>query len=255
MAQSAVSTQAPDIRCPGRIYRNTPRSGSKRLVVALTAAVLLLLTACSSDDTASPSSSTSSSSQPSGGIRPTPHQPLPAGTYVSEIFKTPLTYTLPDGWKMFEDEPGQFGLALVANDGPCVCVWRDVRAAASTGAEEPEPGVGASAQEITTWLAHHKGLKTTTPKAVSVGGLSGYVIDVVGAPEAPTLVGSGISAGVHWGASSSEGSSQRVYLLDIGKNAADGNIAINIEVCCGVQFAERVAAVTPIIKSFAFKVD
>ncbi|WP_132195525.1 MULTISPECIES: hypothetical protein [Kribbella] len=174
---------------------------------------------------------------------------------MSEIFKTPLTYTLPDGWKMFEDEPGQFGLALVANDGPCVCVWRDVRAAASTGAEEPEPGVGASAQEITTWLAHHKWLKTTAPKAVSVGGLSGYVIDVVGNPKASTLIGSGISAGVHWEASSIEGSSQRVYLLDIGKNGADGNIAINIEVCCGVQFAERMAAVAPIIKSFAFKVD
>jgi hypothetical protein len=57
------------------------------------------------------------------------------------------------------------------------------------------------------------------------------------------------------GARSTEGSSQRVYLLDIGKNAVDGNIAINIEVCCGVQFAERVAAAAPIIKSFAFKVD
>jgi hypothetical protein len=223
----------------------------KGLIVAV---ALLMLAGCSADDNASPSSPTTSSGQQSGGIRPTPHQPLPAGTYVSEIFKTPLTYTLPDGWKMFEDEPGQFGLALVANDRPCVCIWRDVRAAATTGAEAPEPGVGTSAQEITGWLAHHKGLKPATPKAVSVGGLSGYVIDVVGNPEAPTLVGSGISAGVHWGASSSEGSSQRLYILDIGKNGVDGNIAINIEVCCGVQFAERVAALEPIIKSFSFRV-
>jgi len=49
---------------------------------------------------------------------------------------------------MFEDEPGQFGLALLENDGPCLCVWRDVRAAAKSCAEEPEPGVGSSAADI-----------------------------------------------------------------------------------------------------------
>ncbi|TDX08957.1 hypothetical protein EV647_0299 [Kribbella sp. VKM Ac-2566] len=225
----------------------------KRLTAALSVAVLVILPACSADQSASPSPSSPTAS--SSGVRPVAGEPLPAGTYVSEIFKTPLTYTVPAGWKMFEDEPGQFGLTLVANDHPCVCVWRDVRAAATTGAEEPEPGVGTSAKEITTWLAHHKWLKPATPKAVTVGGLTGYVIDVAGNPKASTLIGSGLSAGVHWEASSIEGSSQRVYLLDLGKNGADGNIAINIEICCGVQRAERLAAVEPVLKTFTFKTD
>ena len=238
-----------------------------RRVFAVAVTALFALAACSSDDPVggpptTPASTSAVSGTPAGSpVRPVPDQPLPAGTYSSEVFATPVTYTVPAGWKMFEDEPGQFGLALVANDRPCVCFWRDVRAAAASCAEEPEAGVGASAADITTWLARHKGLKTTTPKAVRVGGLSGYVIDVAmdpawtgqcdGETSVPTLVGTGISSGVHWGSSAQ--SSQRIYLLDLGEDGANGNIAINIEVCCGVEFKERTAAVTPIIDSLVFR--
>jgi len=189
--------------------------------------------------------------------------PLPPGTYTSEVFDTPLTYTVPAGWKMFEDEPGQFGLALLENDGPCLCVWRDVRAAAKSCAEEPEPGVGSSAVDIANWLATRDGLDTTQPEPVSVGGLNGYMIDVRldpdwtatcpfsnGDPTVMTLVGTSISAGVHWG--TAKNSSQRYYLLDLGKNGDDGNIAITVEVCCGAQWDERTKAVAPVIASFVF---
>jgi hypothetical protein len=189
---------------------------------------------------------------------------LPAGTYTSEVFKTPLTYTVPAGWKMFEDEPGQFGLALVANDGPCVCVWRDVAVAAKSCAESPEPGVGRSAKEITAALAAREGLVTSKPKAVTVGGLNGYLIDIKMDPtwkgtcsfssdgaSVPLLVGTGLSTGVFWG--SAADSSQREYVLDLGPKAPDGNIAINVEICCGVVRSERIAAVTPVIQSFTFK--
>jgi len=185
---------------------------------------------------------------------------LPAGTYTSEVFKTPLTYTVPAGWKMFEDEPGQFGLALVANDGPCVCVWRDVAVAAKSCVEEPEPGVGRSAKAITTALAHRKGLVTSKPKAVTVGGLSGYLIDIKLNPtwkdtcsdrSVPTLVGTELSAGVYW--DSSADSSQREYILDLGPQFPNANIAINVEICCGVVRDERIAAAAPVIESFTFK--
>jgi hypothetical protein len=177
-----------------------------------------------------------------------------------------MTYTVPGGWKMFEDEPGQFGLALVANDGPCVCVWRDVAVAMAGKSclQIPEPGVGRSAKEITAWLADREGLVTSKPKAVSVGGLSGYLIDIKmdpswkgtcpfskGSPGVPLLVGTGSSTGVFWG--SAADSSQREYVLDLGPKVADGNIAINVEICCGVVRDERIAAVTPVIESFAFK--
>lgn len=217
-----------------------------------------------STDTALPDgqTSTAATSAPTS-VKPVPHMPLPPGTYTSEIFDTPLTYTVPAGWKMFEDEPGQFGLALLENDGPCLCVWRDVRAAAKSCAEEPEPGVGSSAADIANWLATRDGLDTTQPEPVSVGGLNGYMIDVRldpgwtatcpfsnGDPTVMTLVGTSISAGVHWG--TAKNSSQRYYLLDLGKNGDDGNIAITVEVCCGAQWDERMKAVAPVIASFVF---
>src|SRR5215213_5549057 len=112
-----------------------------------------------STDTALPDgqTSTAATSAPTS-VKPFPHMPLPQGTYTSAVFETPLTYNVPTGWKMFEDEPGQFGLALLENDGPCLCIWRYVRAAATSCAEEPEPTIGSSASDIAGWLSMHEGL-------------------------------------------------------------------------------------------------
>ncbi len=192
----------------------------------------------------------------------TPHEPLEPGTYTSFVFDTPLTFTVPDGWKVFEDEIGEFGLALLENDGPCLCIWRDVRVVATGCVEEPQPGIGMAAAEITSWLSSRPGLMPSVPRAITIGGLDGYVVDVQmdpawtetcpfsgGEPTVPTLIGTGISEGVLWG--TGPDSAQRVYILDLGGENA-GNIAINVEVCCGVEFEERMAAVTPVIESFAF---
>jgi hypothetical protein len=232
----------------------------RKLVLAVAATALLVPVGCSSPGPTGGSSIPSTKA--SSAVRAVPNQLLPAGTYSSEIFKPPVTYTVPAGWKMFEDEPGQFGLGLGANEGPCVCIWRDVRAAAIKCVEEPEPGVSGSAADITRWLAQRKGLKTTKPAPVEVSGLTGYMIDVnmdpawrgqcQGAISVPILVGTGLGTGVFWG--SDADSSQRIYLLDLGKNAADGNIAILIQVCCGVDFVERTTAATPVIKSLVFRI-
>ena len=237
-----------------------------RLFYLLLVVALMIATACtptSSNVVPSPSAEAPTTVQTTTSIKPFPHMPLPPGTYTSEVFDTPLTYTVPTGWKMFEDEPGQFGLALLENDGPCLCIWRDVRAAATSCAEEPEPSIGSSASDIAGWLSMHEGLITTEPEPVSIGGLDGYMIDVRmdpdwtndcpfsnGEPVVMTLVGTDISAGVHWGTDKS--SAQRYYLLDLGKDGADGNIAITVEVCCGAQWEERVKAVTPVVESFVF---
>jgi hypothetical protein len=188
---------------------------------------------------------------------------LAPGTYRSKTFATPLTFTVPDGWKVFEDEPGQYGLALIENDGPCVCVWRDVRAMAATCDDTPEAGVGATARDITAWLAGHAGILATQPGPVTVGGLKGYVVDVSidpawtracpfsqGRPAVPTLVGSGISAGVAWDVERDD--RQRVYVVDLPPSGALGNIAINVDVCCEVDWGTRMAEVEPVLRSFAF---
>jgi hypothetical protein len=189
---------------------------------------------------------------------------LQPGTYTSNVFETPVTFTVPMGWKVFEDESGQFGLAILANDNPCICIWRDVRAMAASCAEQPEPGVGTTARDIAGWLAHHKGIDASPVKAVTLGGLRGYVIDVAidpawkracpfseGRPAVPTLVGSGISTGVAWDVEPMD--RQRVYLLDLPKDGVAGNIAVNIDVCCGVDWKQRIDEVTPVVESFEFK--
>lgn len=187
---------------------------------------------------------------------------LEPGTYTSETFATPLTFTVPAGWKVFEDEPGHIGLARMANDGPPLLVMRDIDAAAKSCAEEAEPNVGRSPEELTSWLAGHEGLVTTDPLATTVGGLDGYTMDTAmepawttvcpfsnGQPIAMTLVGSELSRGVHWGNDSS--SEDRLWILDL-PNVENGNIVIVGTVCCGADRDDQLEAVQGVVDSFSF---
>jgi pimeloyl-ACP methyl ester carboxylesterase len=214
-------------------------------------------------------------SRSSGRIEPAPlNEPLPAGTYVSEEFGIPLSYTVPDeGWFNFEDAPDAYGLNTSSIWGIwCVCVWRDV---APASLAECAPDVanlhgGTSAEEIMAWLVAHPGLDTTEPTPVTVGGLDGFMIDVsikpswtetcpeygVDEPVAWALVGTEpIGGGVPWGVVANE--SQRDYVLDL---PGGGNIAISMDACCDPPFGDldspeyqqRVDAVTPVIDSFQF---
>ena len=236
---------------------------------------VLLVTACASKKQTPEPSPTSDIASPTESATPIvvasatePFQVvqdalLPPGTYTSEAFKPGLTYTVPAGWVMYDDEPGQFELALEHKD-PYIYVWRDVRAVAPNCAQEPHPEVGSSAADITGWLATHDGLDTTEPQPVSIGGLDGYVIDVRmsldwtegcpfsdGEPTVPTIMGtSPLSNFVFWG--SLTDSSQRYYFLDLGEAGANGNIAVTAEVCCGEEWDEVMDQVTPVIESFVF---
>jgi hypothetical protein len=182
------------------------------------------------------------------------------------VFVTEITFTVPTGWKVFEDEPGMFGLARMANDGPPLLVLRDVSAAAIDCAEEPEPGVERSAEALTTWLANHEGLVTSDPEGVTVSGLDGYLIDVAmdpawtepcpfsnGQPIVMTLVGTDMSRGLHWGADQTE--EQRVWVLDHPPVSSQSNLVIMADVCCGVSKEEQLEAAAPVVKSFVFKTN
>jgi hypothetical protein len=188
---------------------------------------------------------------------------LDPGTYTSAVFETPITFTVPEGWKVFEDEPGQFGLARIANDGPPLLVLRDVRAAATDCSERPEDGVGHTAEEFTAWLAAHEGLTTTDPAPVTVGGLDGMVLDISldeswttpcpfsgGQPLVMTLVGTSISRGLHWGIDATE--EQRVWVLDLPQ-VDGGNIVIMADACCGVTPDEQLSAAQQVVESFTFQ--
>ena len=251
---------------------------TNRLFYSLVVIALLIVTACAPEGQtpeASPISPTSdvpslteaatpvivaSATEP---FKPVQDALLPPGTYTSEAFQPTLTYTVPAGWVMFDDEPGQFELAL-ENEDPYLYVWRDLRAIDPNCAEELQPDVGSSGADIADALATRDGLDTSEPQPVSIGGLSGYVIDVRMSPDwtgtcpfsdgnatVPTLIGTPpLSNYVLWGTLID--SSQRYYFLDLGEGGTDGNIVIAVEVCCGAEWDEVMEIATPVLESFVF---
>lgn len=183
---------------------------NRYLASAVLLAGLIAVTAC-----APPDGSTSQTSGPAPSESAAAYElgaELEPGTYTSQVFDTPVTFTVPAGWKVFEEVSGWIGLARMANDGPPLLVVRDRDAAAKTCAEEAEPGVGRTPEQLTTWLSAHEGLATSEPEQVSVGGLDGMTVDTAmdpswttacpfsdGQPIAMTLVGTDISKTFHWG--------------------------------------------------------
>jgi hypothetical protein len=110
-----------------------------------------------------------------GAVGPaTRYEPLPAGTYVSETFMPPLTYTVPEGWKMFEDHLGEYGLEPADAPVPweplqglTVNVWRDVWAPAPEFCGSfPVEDVGYSAQRSPPgWLIMWAWLRRSQPRS------------------------------------------------------------------------------------------
>jgi hypothetical protein len=242
-----------------RVVQLARRGDVGRYHIVVVTIAALWLAACSSSG--NPDSSAGSGSPSAAASAYTLGVELEPGEYTSQVFATPLTFTVPTGWKVFEDQPGQFGLARMSNDGPPLLVLRDIDGAAQCE-ERAESGVGRGAEDLTTWLAGHKGLVTTKPATATVGGLSGYVIDVEldpswttacpfsnGIPTVSTVVGSSISSGLFWGVDPM--TMDRMWVLDL-PSVADGNIVVIAEVCCGVDPADQLEADQQVVDTFLF---
>jgi hypothetical protein len=122
---------------------------------------------------------------------------LPAGTHTSVIF-TPLvapaswtysygrfSYSVPAGWTNGEDCAWCYTLAKQgAPENTGINIWTDAvpHAQADQCSQAPEPGVGRTADAITTWLTTLPGLVTTAPAPVTIGGLNGKLVDLSVAP-------------------------------------------------------------------------
>ena len=246
-----------------------------QVAVALLVLMLLGVAAC----TSRPSTTTTTTTAPSPGpprtatpaACPNPDDgtcfgPLAAGRYQTTTFRPSITYTVPDGWVNGEDEPGNF-LLVRARDpqegiygGNFVGIYRDVYPAAEYCIESPEPGIGTSVQALATWLTGHRGLETTEPQPVTVGGLDGLMVDVTlakgwkttcpfskGKPVVPLIIGGAGSS--HLYHVSLPGMSVRLYLLAAG----DGNVVIEVAQVPGQgTFTEYLAEVVPIIQSLTF---
>jgi hypothetical protein len=164
---------------------------------------------------------------------------LNPGTYSTTSFEPKFSYTVPAGWANREDLPGN--VLLRRNDDPeegtwggsYIGVYQNVRAPALCG-EEAQPGVGTSTAELAAWYRTVPGLDIVRDAPVTVGGLSGVVLDLQvndgwkspcpldGVIHAvPVLIGGGVSDLHHVVGAPLE---MRLYLLDWKA----GNVAIEV---------------------------
>jgi predicted Ser/Thr protein kinase len=111
---------------------------------------------------------------------------VPAGTHTTRSFKPALTYTIPVGWTNFNDHEGNFGLVPPGGD------WENkalnngktdrlavMQRIAPTGSRcGDDAGPVRSAAEFARWLENDPALSVSGPKPVTVGGLSGFVVDL-----------------------------------------------------------------------------
>jgi hypothetical protein len=163
---------------------------------------LLILAGCSTAGASvpmstSPTPASTSSRSPSSTTSPPacPNDqggsclgPLQAGTYHTVVFHPQITYTVPAGWGNYEDTPGNFLLVppegslagVNAGTSDYLGVYLGVAAEKQDcSGEVSAPGVGTAPEQIAAYWARLPTLKVTAPRAVTVGGLSGVVVDVV----------------------------------------------------------------------------
>jgi len=190
---------------------------------------------------------------------------LTPGTHSSTTFRPALTYTVPLGWTNYTDHPGVFGLVPPGSDWEAVDNDRADYILAETHIATSREGCADGPSKIRTpaafarWLAHEPGLQTTKPAPVTVGGLSGVVVDIRmrkdwnkacgwshGVPAAQVLWGlapspKGLAHGMY-----PQPMVMRLYLLAY----RGGTLGIEID---EVKGSTNLPAYSSIVSSFRFK--
>jgi hypothetical protein len=260
------------------------QSGLRLVVVAL---VVVLAAACSASSsgsdatkesaggsTPSPSASGEQSASPSASTSP-PACPNPegqaclgsltAGEYTTKQFEPAISYTVPGGgWANFEDSPGTFllvppGYTLQGvNPGTSdyIAAYVSVGPAASCDADKVDGSVLPTPAGFKTWLRQHRDrYQISHLHPVTVGGLSGFVVDLRmarswhktcpwsnGQRIAPLITGMGQSSGDHV---LIPGLAIRLYLL----NYLQGALAIEVD---DVTDANHLGAYSKVVQQMKF---
>jgi hypothetical protein len=209
---------------------------------------------------------------------------LPPGTYWSSAFDplgkpgTPrqLSYTVPEGWKIVEDLPGDIVLhhlsdaaqgqastdtfiALFAQPG-----FVAVDSVAPCGASSDGPRVGQGVKDIAVAIIAQDGVVSTPPTAVTIGGYEGQILDLQVASSwtggcrlsdgkiasVPFLLRSGPGTGPTVGVDPDH--PLRLILLDLTGGRTMAVAIFGIGPAQPLPLKEQVAAAMPIIESFAF---
>ena len=109
---------------------------------------------------------------------------LTAGTHKSTTFQPSLTYTVPLEWTNFTDHPGVFGLVPPGADWRAVdkgqSDYVDVFTSIATAREGCADGHGSihTPEGFVRWLRHEPGIAMNNLTPVTIGGLSGVVVDL-----------------------------------------------------------------------------
>jgi hypothetical protein len=195
---------------------------------------------------------------------------LSAGTHKPDHFVPAFSFTVADGWQNTLDEAGIFYLSQTADTtGDTIVVWDNpIMAKSDPACDGPrQPGIGSSVSDVVGYLTANPGLTATTPKPVTVGGLSGQELDIVVAPSwtqpCPKFDGTAYAGkpfvmivteakesldGRWWGLAGPAFETWRIYILDGG---AKGTIMIAVD-GVGSSFAAFAKASEPILASLDF---
>jgi hypothetical protein len=185
---------------------------------------------------------------------------LAAGTHSSVLFIPKVTFEVPAGWTDHADSKGEYvlyapGSKPAATEGG-TRDWIAFEANTMMPQIGCAPGdpvdVGESAAAMASRMAGRKNLVPTTPRAVTVGGLAGWVVDVRLAenatgecspePGVALIHGVGISYGYDQGIG--PGSAMRFYMFDRG----DDVLCIEIDDISGGSHIEEWSAVVETVR-------
>ena len=211
----------------------------------------------------------------------TPQQP---GTYLTSRFDpldTPgvsgqLSYTVPDGWKVKEDEPNTFLLhhlpdaaaSSAASTDTFLSLFADPRLAADIEEGAPcgpfgeVPGVGHGVDDLVAAITARPGVVSSPPTSVSIDGYEGMMLDLsldpswtrsCQAPEGPVvgmpiLIGAGSDPAPLVGLAPDHPA--RLILLDLTGGRTMSITIFGIEPTSAAAFGEHVAEAMPVIQSF-----
>ena len=205
---------------------------------------------------------------PSGSPVPTPSGIiLPAGSTTTDVFRPTLRFTAPAGWIQLYDEPKVFHISpptagyLRQTDGAVyfdgITAYAGPVAGPPDGGPSPVEGIGTSAKELATWLSTRPQLLASTPRKVTIAGLSGYQLDfalsadvgeLCGVPCVNLLNSPDRAASYAFGI---EGPWKvRAFLLD---RPAGETVMVTVEDVDGNGFDQEVRDAQPILDSLSFE--
>jgi hypothetical protein len=188
-------------------------------------------------------------------VTPPPTAVTPAPANRPEAFQPAFTYALPDDWMVASDNDRYFAVTQASPLGDSgIHLLSSVVASSPNCSFRPKQGVGPSSVDITTWMSNHPALNATSPQRVTIGGATGYRVDIEQVDgwdktcqfgEVPLVTGQ--PAGEQsWAIA--PGERMRVYVLDLAR----GTVTIIAEADLPTRFGAFIEEAEPIVESFDF---